>query len=144
MAVRSMQLGLPLRQAGSFIICLRLKVSIKYCRLFERIFIDVLSTHAPVVTTKTVLANNHQFITKALRKVIMTSSRLKSAYLKTRNSENWKNYKKQRNFCTNLFKKTRSEYFHIFNSKRSWKKIKLFFLEKGLETNNIILREKRN
>ena len=36
----------------------------------------------------------------------MTRSRLKNAYLKTRNSKNWENLKKQRNFCTNLLKKT--------------------------------------
>ena len=115
--------------------------------LFESIFIDVLNTHAPV-TTKKVRANNHQFMTKALRKAIMTRSRLKNAYLKTRNSKNWENYKKQRNFCTNLLKKTKSEYFRNLNikelndNKKFWKKIKPFFSDKGLETNNIILKEK--
>ena len=115
--------------------------------LFERIFIDVLNTHAPV-TTKKVRANNHQFMTKALRKALMTRSRLKNAYLKTRNSKNWENYKKQRNFCTNLLKKTKSEYFRNLNTKelsdnkKFWKKIEPFFSDKGLETNNIILKEK--
>ena len=78
--------------------------------LFEIIFIDVLNAHAPT-TTKNVRANNHQFMTKALKKVIMTRSRFKKAYLKTRNSKNWENYKRKRNFCTNLLKKTKSEYF---------------------------------
>ena len=55
--------------------------------LFESIFIDVLNTHAPI-KTKTVRANNHQFMNKALRKAIMTRSRLKNIYLKTRNNEN--------------------------------------------------------
>ena len=108
---------------------------------------DALNTHAPV-TTKKVRANNHQFMTKALRKAIMTRSRLKNVYLKTRNSKNWENYKKQRNFCTNLLKKTKSEYFRNLNikelndNKKFWKKIKPFFSDKGLETNNIILKEK--
>ena len=44
--------------------------------LCYNIFIDVLNTHAPV-TTKKVQANNHQFITNALRKAIMTRSRFK-------------------------------------------------------------------
>ena len=48
--------------------------------LFESIFIDVLSIHAPV-TTKKVRANSHQVITKALRKAIMTRSRLKKCLL---------------------------------------------------------------
>ena len=78
----------------------------------------------------------------------MTRSRLKNAYLKTRSSKNWENYKKQRNFCTNLLKKTKSEYFRNLNikelndNKKFWKKIKPFFSDKGLETNNIILKEK--
>ena len=117
--------------------------------LFESIFIDVLNTHAPVAT-KRVRANNQQFMTKALRKAIMTTSRLKNAYLKTWNfkCKNWENYKEQRNFCTNLLKKTKSEYFRNLNikdlnsNKKFWKKIKPFFSEKGLETNNIILKEK--
>ena len=115
--------------------------------LFESIFIDVLNTHAPV-TTKKVRANNHQFMTKALRKAIMTRSRLKNAYLKTRNSKNWENYKKQKRL--HKFTKKKSEYFHNLNikdlndNKMFWKKIKLFVSDKGLETNNIILKEKKN
>ena len=69
--------------------------------LFESIFIDVLNSHAPI-KTKTVRANNHQFMNKALRKAIMTRSILKNIYVKTRNNENWDKYKKQRNFCTNF------------------------------------------
>ena len=37
---------------------------------------DGLNTHAPI-TTETVRANNHQFMTKALRKAIMKRSNLK-------------------------------------------------------------------
>ena len=40
--------------------------------LFESIFINVLNTHAPL-HTKPVRANNHQFMTKALRKAIICS-----------------------------------------------------------------------
>ena len=102
--------------------------------LFESIFIDVLNKHAPVAT-KRVRANNQQFMTKALRKAIMTISRLKNAYLKTWNfkCKNWENYKKQRNFCTNLLKKTKSEYFRNLNiqdlndKKKFWKKLNLSF-----------------
>ena len=44
---------------------------------------------------------------KALRKAIMTKSRLQSVYLKTRGSKNWERYRKQRNF-TNLLKKQKT------------------------------------
>ena len=44
--------------------------------LHESIFIAVLNTYAPI-KTKTVRANNHQVMAKALWKAIMTRSRLK-------------------------------------------------------------------
>ena len=78
----------------------------------------------------------------------MTRSRFKNVYLKTQNSKNCENSKKQRNFCTNLLKKTKSGYFCNLNikdlndNKKFWEKIKPLFLDKGLETNNIILKEK--
>ena len=57
-------------------------------RLLESTFIDVLNTHAAVITKK-LRANNHQFMIKVLRKAIITRSKLKDVYLKTRNSKNW-------------------------------------------------------
>ena len=42
-------------------------------------------------------------MTKALRKAIMTRSRLKNIYLENQNITSYNNYKYQRNFCTNLF-----------------------------------------
>ena len=80
----------------------------------------------------------------------MTRYRLRNAYLKTGSSKNWENCKKQRNSCTNLLRKTKSEYFRNLNikdlndNKKFWKKIKPFCLDKGLETNNIILKEKND
>ena len=115
--------------------------------MFESIFIDVLNTHAPI-KTKTVRSNNHQCMNKALRKAVMTRSRLKNIYLKTRNNENWDKYKKQRNFFTNLLRKTKNDYFRCLNikdlndNKKFWRKVKPFFSDKGLEINNIILKGK--
>ena len=51
-------------------------------------------------------------------------------------------------FAQTYSKKTKSEYFRNLNikelndNKKFWKKIKPFFSDKGLETNNIILKEK--
>ena len=83
--------------------------------LFDNTFIDVLNTNGPI-KTKTLRSNNHQFNAKALRKAIMTRSSLKNFYLKSRNEENWVNYKKQRNFCTNL-RKINQKYFCNLNMK---------------------------
>ena len=79
----------------------------------------------------------------------MSYCRLKNVYLKTRNSKNWENYKKERNFYTNLLKKTKSEHFCNLNikelndNKKFWKKIKPLFSDKSLETNDIIPKEKK-
>ena len=116
---------------------------------FEDIFISVLNTHAPI-KTKILRASNHKFMTKALRKAIMTRSRLKSIYLKNQNTTNWNNCKSQRNFCTNLLRKTRRDYFRNLNirelndNKKFWKRIKPFFSDKGLANNSIVLKENGN
>ena len=66
---------------------------------------------------KIVSFNNSTFITKTLRKAIMHRSRLKNIYICNRNDKIWENYKKQRNFCVDLFRKTKTEYFKNLNIK---------------------------
>ena len=73
---------------------------------FQNIFLRVLNTHAPV-KKKAQRFNNNRFMIKQLRKAIMRRSRLKNIYNKTRSPENWDNYKKQRNFCVDLLRKTK-------------------------------------
>ena len=86
-------------------------------------------------------------MSKALRKAIMTRSRTKSLYLKNKTDLNWSNYKTQRNFCTNLLRKAKKEYFSkleiikISDSKKFWKTIKPFFSDKGLNCNKMMLSE---
>ena len=78
----------------------------------------------------------------------MRRSKLKNDYNKCRNYENWNNYKKQRNFCVKLLRKTKSEYFRnldvksLSDNKKFWKTIKPFFSNKGLNKNQIFLSEK--
>ena len=50
-------------------------------------------------------------MTKALRKAIMHRSKLKNIFHKTRAKEDRSNYKKQRNFCVNLLRNTKKDYF---------------------------------
>ena len=98
---------------------------------------------------KKLRANSHQFMTKALWKAIMTRSKLKNIYLKSRNEKNWVNYKRKRIFCTNLLRKTKQKYFcslkmkDLNDNKRFWIRMKPFFLDKGLQSNNIILKDKK-
>ena len=59
-----------------------------------------------------------------------------------------KQQKKQWNFCTNLLGKTKQKYFcnldikDLHYNKKFLKKIKHFFLDKDLQTNNIIFKDK--
>ena len=46
-------------------------------------------------------------MTKALRKAIISRSKPKNIYNKKRSYDNWDKYKKQRNFCVKLLRKTK-------------------------------------
>ena len=87
-------------------------------------------------------------MTKALRKAIMRRSKLKNDYNKNRSYENWNSYKKQRNFCVKLLRKTKSEYYKnidiksLSDNKKFWRTIKPYFSNKGLNKNQIFLSEK--
>ena len=71
-------------------------------------------------------------MTKALRKAIMHRSKLKNIFHTTRAKEDWNNYKKQRNFCVNLLRNTKKDYFqklktkYLAANKKFWKTIKTF------------------
>ena len=87
-------------------------------------------------------------MTKALKKAIMYRSKLKNIFHKTRAKEDWNNYKKERNFCVNLLRNTKEDYFQKLNikdltdNKKFWKTIKPFSDNKGLNSNKLMLREK--
>ena len=93
---------------------------------FQKVFLKVLNKCAPIM--KNVLNfNNNSLMSKALRKIIMHSSKLKSTYDKWRTEDNWSDYKNRRNSCVSLFCKTKAKCFHKLNvkdlsdSKRFWK-----------------------
>ena len=94
--------------------------------------------------------NNNPFMTKQLRKAIMHHSRLKNIFNKSRTPKTWDSYKKQRNFCVNLLRKTKKEYFENINikdindNKKFWKTVKPLFSNKGLNTNKLMIIEKNN
>ena len=73
---------------------------------------------------------------KALRKAIMKRSELESKYVKNKTSENLRSYKKQRNFCSKLYKKERKKYYerldlnNVTDNKKFWKTVKPFLSDK--------------
>ena len=75
---------------------------------------DIMNQHAPL-KTKIVRGNNQAHMTKELRKEIMTRSRLKNTYNKTKSLKNYEAYKKQRNHVVTINRKQKKLYFENLN-----------------------------
>ena len=73
---------------------------------FHNAYLNVLNKHAPI-KTKVIRGNEAPYIAKAYRKAAMKRSELKKKYLKN-STENLKKFRKQKNFCSKLYKKKRS------------------------------------
>ena len=115
--------------------------------VFEKIFLNILNKHAPI-KKKYVRANDAPYMTKILRKAIMRRSQLEKKYQDNRNDENKLLYKKQRNFCSKLYKKERKKYFTsldprlINDNKKFWNTICPFLSDKGSSRSPITLINK--
>ena len=83
---------------------------------FFKILFEVLNKHA-TVKGKCLRANSSPFMTKHLRKMIMSRARSKNTYLKNKSAENWENYRVLRNKCTKESIKFKKEYFRNINVK---------------------------
>ena len=77
----------------------------------ENIFSDTLNHHSPV-KKKLLRANHGPYVTKTLRKAIMRRSNLQTKYFKTRTPESLKKYRRQKNYCSRLYKKERKTFFN--------------------------------
>ena len=112
----------------------------------EETFLSLLNKHAPR-KKKILRHNNGPFMTKELQKEIMKRSKLKNKYNKKRNYENWFLYKKQRNYCLSLMKKTKKAYFaklnikEIGDNKTFWKTVRPYFSDKDNKSSKITLFE---
>ena len=119
---------------------------INLCTTFEKLFLKALDKHAPV-KKKVVRANHAKYISKPLRKAIMKRSYLEKIYLKKKTTQSLEKYKKQKNYCSRLYKKERKKFFNNLNTsfvndnKLFWKTVKPFFSNKGSFGNKIKLVE---
>ena len=86
---------------------------------------------------------------KNLSKEIMTSSRLRNKFLKTKTDADRKAYNKQRNYCVSLFRRGKKSFFNnldtkkIVDNKRFWRTVKPFFSDKNRVKNKITLIEEK-
>ena len=122
------------------------KVNDNTSKSFESIFLDALNISAPL-KTKMLRFNGSAFMTKKLRKEIMKRSKLKNNFNKNRNHESWCKFKTQRNYCVNLLRKSKTQYFSyinfsdVTNNKSFCKFVKPYFNNKGSSSNKITLVE---
>lgn len=116
---------------------------------FQFIFTRLLNQHAPM-KEKFVRANNAPFMNKQLSKAVMTRSRLRNRFLKKNIKENEIKYKKQRNYCVNLSKKIKRQYYNnlditkVLDNKKFWSAIKPLFSDKHIISKKITLIEGDN
>ena len=112
--------------------------------IFEEWFLKVLDKHVPV-NKQPVTANHSKYISKPLRKAIIKRSYLEKVYFKQQTTQSLERYKKQKNYCSRLYKKERKNFFNSFNTsfvidnKLFWKTVKPFSSNKGSFGNKIKL-----
>ena len=79
---------------------------------------------------------------KTIRKAIMKRPKLKNKFRK--NSKNWFNYKKKRNYCSNFLTESKTRHFDNLNVKDGtenncfWETIKPFYIYETKNSNNIL------
>ena len=89
-------------------------------------------------------------MTKEMREKNMLRSKLKNKFNEERNHINWCKYKRQRNRCLSILRKTKKKYFNssnikqISDNKLFWKSLKPFYSDKGSNSSKITLLEENN
>ena len=76
---------------------------------------------------------------KALRKAIMTRSRLKNKFNENSSAKNWNSYKTQINFCLKVLHQTKEKYFNNINVTKVPDNKTFRKSVKSLLSNNILL-----
>ena len=114
---------------------------------FVKTFLQVIDRHAPL-KSETIRGNQAPFMTKELSKAIMTRSRLRNIYNHNKTAENWELFRRQRNLCVTLRRKSIRNYFAGISQRESvksttfWKTIRPFLNSKdGLNNEPISLFE---
>ena len=113
---------------------------------FIEMFLNVLDIHAPM-KKKYIRANEVPYMTKPLRKAIMTRSRLVNKFHKTKSLADKAVFKRQKNYCNRLYKRERKKFYNnlelntITDNRKFWSTMKPFLTDKGVSKNSITLIE---
>ena len=104
----------------------------------KRFFLDNLNHHEPV-KKKLLRANHAPYVTKTLRKAITGRSNLQTEYFKTRTPESLKKYRRQKNYCSRLYKEECKTFFNNLKVSNITDNIQPIFSENCKVTNKIRL-----
>ena len=110
---------------------------------FTETFRRVLDKH-PLLKTKRVRGNQSPFMTKKLSKAVMNKSKTRNKYMKWPSRENFLATKRAKNYCNNLTRTTKKNFFQrvtqssLANNKKFWNTVKQFLTDKGFLTNGNI------
>ena len=113
---------------------------------FKFIASKLLNSHTPL-KEKYIRCDQTVFMNKELRKAIMTRTRLFNKLRTFNCPENQLVYKRQRNYCVELLKESKKDFYNSLNVKKVadnkdfWKTIKPNFTNKILKDEKIILVE---
>ena len=116
---------------------------------FEHNMLGVLNKHVPL-KKKTIRANHKPYVTKQIRKAIMTKTRLANKRYKTNNEEDFRLYKAQRNFVNRECKRAKKNYFNnldvkcLQDNKMFWKTMGKEFSDKTRCNHKITLVKGNN
>ena len=96
----------------------------------------VLNNNNATMKKKILRANNKDYMTRNLRKVMMKRSELETKFYQTNSHTDKLAYKKQNNFVSRLYKRERKKYYNnldirrMTDSKRFWQTMKPFLSDK--------------
>ena len=113
---------------------------------FEEIFVRVLAKHAPL-TKKKIRANYSSYMVRALQKAIMKRTSLYRKYFKTETLKDFASFKKQINFCSNLYKKEKRKYYenldmkNVTDNTKFWKTVVSFYSDKTNSPTKVYLKK---
>ena len=113
---------------------------------FQDTFQRVLDKHAPM-KKRYIRANDSPFMNRTLRKAFMLRARLKNRYNKNKTADNWDAFRRQRNFCVKLSRKTKRDFYNqldiseVTENKKFWKTVKPFISDKRSSKSRITLIE---
>ena len=80
-----------------------------------------------------------------MRKALLKKTELQNRYFKIRATENLKLFKRQRNFCSRLYKRERKKYFNNLDLNKTtdnrlfWKTVKPLLPDKGFNSTKMFL-----